>query len=37
MHVWFRWLSYAQPVSFGFEALLANECASSPTYTHRPC
>ncbi|KAL8280941.1 hypothetical protein RQP46_006620 [Phenoliferia psychrophenolica] len=25
MHVWFRWLSYAQPVSFGFEALLTNE------------
>jgi hypothetical protein len=25
MRVWFRWLSYAQPVSFGFEALLANE------------
>ncbi|KAI5479965.1 hypothetical protein MNV49_002255 [Pseudohyphozyma bogoriensis] len=25
MHVWFRWLSYAQPVSFSFEALLANE------------
>ena len=26
MKVWFRWLSYAQPVSFAFEALLANEC-----------
>lgn len=26
MKVWFRWLSYAQPVSFGFEALLSNEC-----------
>ncbi|GAA5983374.1 hypothetical protein JCM10908_000258 [Rhodotorula pacifica] len=25
MRVWFRWLSYAQPVSFGFEALLTNE------------
>ncbi|GAA5921798.1 hypothetical protein JCM3775_001825 [Rhodotorula graminis] len=25
MRVYFRWLSYAQPVSFGFEALLANE------------
>lgn len=25
MKVWFRWLSYAQPVSFGFEALIANE------------
>lgn len=26
MKVWFRWLSYAQPVSFGFESLIANEC-----------
>ncbi|BGP40429.1 ATP-binding cassette transporter snq2 [Rhodotorula kratochvilovae] len=25
MRVYFRWLSYAQPVSFGFEALLSNE------------
>lgn len=25
MRVYFRWLSYAQPVSFGFEALMANE------------
>lgn len=25
MHPWFRWLSYAQPVSFGFETLLTNE------------
>ncbi|KAM0754754.1 putative SNQ2-ABC transporter [Meredithblackwellia eburnea MCA 4105] len=25
MHPWFRWLSYAQPVSFGFEALLSSE------------
>ncbi|GAA5913660.1 hypothetical protein JCM5296_007276 [Sporobolomyces johnsonii] len=25
MKVWFRWLSYAQPVPFGFEALLTNE------------
>ena len=25
MHVWFRWLSYAQPVSFGFETALSNE------------
>ncbi|GAA6000108.1 hypothetical protein JCM10207_006055 [Rhodosporidiobolus poonsookiae] len=25
MRVWFRWLSYAQPVSFAFEALLTNE------------
>lgn len=25
MHPWFRWLSYAQPVSFGFESLLTNE------------
>lgn len=25
MKVWFRWLSYAQPVSFAFEALLSNE------------
>jgi ATP-binding cassette subfamily G (WHITE) protein 2 (SNQ2) len=25
MRVWFRWLSYAQPVSFGFEVLLTNE------------
>ncbi|SCZ91970.1 BZ3500_MvSof-1268-A1-R1_Chr5-3g08254 [Microbotryum saponariae] len=25
MKPWFRWLSYAQPVSFGFEALIANE------------
>jgi ABC-type multidrug transport system permease subunit len=26
MKPWFRWLSYAQPVSFAFEALLSNEC-----------
>ncbi|GAA5915070.1 hypothetical protein JCM6882_006773, partial [Rhodosporidiobolus microsporus] len=25
MRVWWLWLSYAQPVSFGFEALLTNE------------
>ncbi|KAK4051085.1 ATP-binding cassette transporter snq2 [Microbotryomycetes sp. JL221] len=25
MRVYFRWLSYAQPISFGFEALLSNE------------
>jgi ABC-type multidrug transport system permease subunit len=25
MQVWFGWLSYAQPVSFAFEALMANE------------
>ncbi|KAK4048322.1 ATP-binding cassette transporter snq2 [Microbotryomycetes sp. JL201] len=25
MRVYFRWLSYAQPISFGFEALVANE------------
>ncbi|GAA6060988.1 hypothetical protein JCM10212_000674 [Sporobolomyces blumeae] len=25
MKVWFRWLSYAQPVPFGFEALMTNE------------
>lgn len=25
MQVWFGWLSYAQPISFAFEALLANE------------
>lgn len=28
MKVWFTWLSYAQPVSFAFEALMANECGS---------
>lgn len=26
MKVWFRWLSYAQPIPFGFEAILTNEC-----------
>jgi len=25
MKVWFRWLSYAQPIPFGFEAILTNE------------
>lgn len=30
MKVWFRWLSYAQPVSFGFESLIANECMWLP-------
>lgn len=25
MVVWFRWLSYAQPVSYGFEVLISNE------------
>lgn len=25
MHVWWKWLSYCQPVAFGFEILLSNE------------
>mgnify|MGYP001589913152 CR=1 FL=1 len=35
MVVWFRWLSYAQPVSFAFEALVSNECAFSSSNTLR--
>jgi hypothetical protein len=30
MKVWFRWLSYAQPIPFGFEAILTNECEFPP-------